>query len=158
MKRNEGLVLHLMRLLPFPRTLVYRALTGPDELARWWGPHGFSVPNIASDLHIGGSYRIAMQPPDDEIFYLSGEFLEVAPPARLAYTFRWSPPDPDDREMVVVLSLKEQPGGTEVRLIHSGFATEERRALHKAGWTDSFERLEQSRHDEILDISLANIS
>jgi len=143
MKRNDGLALRLKRFLPFPRTLVYRALTEPGELARWWGPHGFSVPNIEFDPLVGGSYRIAMQPPDGEIFYLSGEFQEVAPPARLAYTFRWSPPDPDDREMVVVLSLEEQPDGTEVRLTHSGFATEARRALHEAGWTDSFERLEQ---------------
>jgi len=143
MKGNDDLVLSMKRFLPFPRTLVYRALTDPNELARWWGPRGFSVPNIEFDLVIGGSYRIAMQPPDGEIFYLSGEFMKVAPPARLAYTFRWSPPDPDDRETVVELSLEERPGGTEVRLIHSGFLTEERRALHEAGWTESFERLEQ---------------
>jgi uncharacterized protein YndB with AHSA1/START domain len=68
------LVLHLKRFLPFPQTLVYRALTEPGELARWWGPHGFSVPNIEFDVLIGGSYRIAMQPPGGEIFYLSGEF------------------------------------------------------------------------------------
>jgi len=143
MERNDGCVLHVKRFLPFPRALVYRALTEPGELARWWGPHGFSVPNIEFDLLIGGSYRIAMQPPDGEIFYLSGEFRDVAPPIRLAYTFRWSPPDPDDQETIVVLTLEEQPGGTEVRLTHSGFATERRRALHEAGWTDSFERLEQ---------------
>ena len=82
-------------------------------------------------------------PPGGEIFYLSGEFREVAPPARLAYTFRWFPLDPDDRETIVVLSLEEQVDGTEVRLIHRGLATEGRRALHEAGWTDSFERLEQ---------------
>jgi uncharacterized protein YndB with AHSA1/START domain len=143
MKENDGLVLNLKRFLAFPRTLVYRALTEPSELAKWWGPHGFSTPNIEFDLLIGGSYRIAMQPPDGEIFYLSGEFREVVPPARLAYTFCWDPPDPDDREMLVVLSLQEQHDGTEVRLTHSGFATEGRRALHEAGWTDSFERLEK---------------
>ena len=143
MKENDVLVLRLVRFLPFGRALVYRALTEPDELARWWGPHGFSVPKIELDLRIGGSYRIAMQPPDGELFYLSGEFGEVAPPARLAYTFRWSPPDRDDRETTVVLSLEEQPDGTEVHLTQGGFATEARRALHEAGWTESFERLEQ---------------
>lgn len=143
MNADDGLVLHLARFLPFPRTLVYRALTEPGTLARWWGPHGFSVPELELDRRTGGSYRIAMQPPDGGIFYLSGDFREVAPPARLAYTFRWSPPDPDDRETMVVLSLEERPDGTEVRLTHSGFATEGRRALHEAGWTDSLERLEQ---------------
>jgi len=142
-KGNDGLVLRLSRFFPFSRALVYRALTEPGELARWWGPHGFSVPEIELDLLVGGSYRIAMQPPEGEIFFLSGEFTEVAPPARVAYTFRWSPPDPDDRETTVALSLDEQPGGTVVHLTHSGFATDGRRALHEAGWSDSFARLEQ---------------
>jgi len=141
---EDSSVLHLERFVPFPRALVYRALTDPGELARWWGPHGFRVPEIERELVVGGSYRIAMQPPEGEIFYLSGEFLEVAPPARLAYTFRWSPPDPDDRETIVVLSMEERPDGTEVHLTHRGFATAARRALHETGWTESFERLEQA--------------
>ena len=133
MKANDGLVLRLKRFLPFPRPLVCRALTDPGELAKWWGPRGFSAPSVDFDPLVGGSYRIAMQPPEDELFHLSGAFREVDPPARLAYTFRWSPPDPDDRETVVSLSLQNRDGGTEVLLIHDGFATEGRRALHEAG-------------------------
>jgi hypothetical protein len=32
------LVLRLTRILPAPRAAVYRALSDPGELARWWGP------------------------------------------------------------------------------------------------------------------------
>jgi uncharacterized protein YndB with AHSA1/START domain len=63
--------------------------------------------------------------------------------ARLAYTFRWDPPDPDDRQTVVTLSLEDQGERTQVLLTQREFATEERRALHEDGWTDSFRRLEQ---------------
>jgi uncharacterized protein YndB with AHSA1/START domain len=35
-----------------------------------------------------------MEPPEGEPFHLSGEYLEVQPPSRLANTFRWEPPDP----------------------------------------------------------------
>jgi uncharacterized protein YndB with AHSA1/START domain len=143
MKIDDGLVLRLKRFLPFPRTVVYRALTEPSELVKWWGPRGFSAPRIDFDPLVGGSYLIAMQPPEGDLFYLSGEFREVHPPDRLAYTFRWSPPDPDDRDTVVSLSLQDRDEGTDVLLIHGGFATEVRRALHEAGWTDSFGRLEQ---------------
>jgi uncharacterized protein YndB with AHSA1/START domain len=143
MNPNDGLVLRLTRFLPFPRAVVYRALTDPSQLAKWWGPRGFSAPSVDFDPLVGGSYRIAMQPPEGDLFYLSGEFREVDPPARLAFTFRWSPPDPDDRETLVSLSLKDRDGGTEVLLIHGGFATEARRALHEAGWTESLGRLEQ---------------
>ena len=45
-----------------------------------------------------GRYRIEMQPPEGDAFYLIGEVREVDPPARLAYTFIWEDPDPDDVE------------------------------------------------------------
>ena len=35
-----------------------------------------------------------MQPPEGDPFYLTGEFREVDPPARLAYTFVWEDPIP----------------------------------------------------------------
>ncbi len=84
-----------------------------------------------------------MQPPDGDLFYLSGEFREVDRPVRLAYTFRWDPPDPDDRQTVARLSLRDRGDRTEVLLTQGEFATEERLALHEHGWTDSLGRLEQ---------------
>jgi uncharacterized protein YndB with AHSA1/START domain len=143
MTAGEGLVLRLKRILPAPRATVYRALSDPGELAKWWGPRSFTAPGIEFEPRVGGGYRIAMQPPDDDLFYLSGEFREVDPPARLAFTFRWDPPDPDDRQTVVTLSLQNRGERTEVLLTQGEFATEERLALHEEGWTDSFGRLEQ---------------
>jgi uncharacterized protein YndB with AHSA1/START domain len=136
-------VLHLRRILPAPRPAVYKALTDPGELAKWWGPRGFTAPSVEFDPRVGGSYRIAMQPPDGDLFYLSGEFREVDPPARLAYTFRWDPPSPDDRQTLVTLSLQDRGEGTEILLTQREFATDERLGLHEEGWLDSFGRLEQ---------------
>jgi uncharacterized protein YndB with AHSA1/START domain len=143
MTAGDGLVLRLQRILPAPRAAVYGALSDRRELAKWWGPRGFTAPSVEFDLRVGGSYRIAMQPPDGDLFYLSGEFREVDPPARLAYTFRWHPPDPDDRQTVVTLSLQDRGERTEVLLTQGEFATEERLELHEQGWIDSFGRLEQ---------------
>jgi uncharacterized protein YndB with AHSA1/START domain len=142
MTAGDGLVLRLKRILPAPRAAVFRALTDPGELARWWGPRGFTAPSVEFDPRVGGGYRIAMQPPDGDLFHLSGEVREIDPLARLAYTFRWDPPAPDDRQTVVTLSLEARGERTEIRLTQGAFATEERRALHEAGWTDSFRRLE----------------
>jgi uncharacterized protein YndB with AHSA1/START domain len=133
----------MRRVLPAPRPLVFEACTEPSELAKWWGPRGFTAPSIESELRTGGSYRIAMQPPDGELFYLSGEFVEVDPPARLAYTFRWEDPDPDDRETQVTLSLGDLGESTELLITQGPFATEARRALHDQGWTDCLDRLHE---------------
>jgi uncharacterized protein YndB with AHSA1/START domain len=143
MTAGNGLVLRLKRILAAPRTTVYSALSDPRQLAKWWGPRGFTAPGVEFDPRIGGSYRIAMQPPDGDPFYLSGEFLEVDPPARLAFTFRWDPPDRDDRQTVASLSLEDRGERTEVLLTQGEFETEERLALHEEGWAESLGRLEQ---------------
>jgi uncharacterized protein YndB with AHSA1/START domain len=84
-----------------------------------------------------------MQPPDGVLFYLSGEFLEVEAPTRLAYTFRWEDPDPDDRETIVTFSLGDLDDSTELSVDQGAFATEGRRELHKRGWTESLDRLQE---------------
>jgi uncharacterized protein YndB with AHSA1/START domain len=71
------LVLHLERVLPAPRALVFRMHAEPDLLAQWWGPKGFTAPSLELDLCVGGRYRITMQPPEGDRFVLSGEFGEV---------------------------------------------------------------------------------
>jgi uncharacterized protein YndB with AHSA1/START domain len=138
---RAGLTVHLEGVMPAPPSLVFRALTDPSELARWWGPHGFTIPGLELDLRVGGRYRIAMQPPEGELFYLQGEFREIDPPRRLAYTFRWEDPDSDDVETIVRLSLGDLGDSTELTLEQGAFATEPRRALHQQGWTDGFEKL-----------------
>jgi len=141
--RPGGLVLELKCVLDAPRERIFRMLTEPAELAKWWGPHGFTTPETKLDLRVGAGYRFTMQPPDSDPFHLSGEFLEIDPPSRLVYTFRWEEPDPDDRETVVMLSLDSVGDATEVSLSQVEFATEARLALHRSGWTDSFEKLRE---------------
>jgi uncharacterized protein YndB with AHSA1/START domain len=137
------LILETERVLPAPREEVFAAFTDPEQLARWWGPEGFSVPSLRFEPRLGESYRIEMQPPDGDPFSLTGEFRRVEPPARLDYTFVWEDPDPDDVETLVALSFRDLGDSTAVSLTQGPFKTEARRALHRDGWRDCFERLER---------------
>jgi uncharacterized protein YndB with AHSA1/START domain len=137
----DDLTLAMTRVLPGEPPVVFAAFSDARELVRWWGPSGFTVPSLEFEPRVGDRYRIAMQPPGGDPFELTGEFREVEPPTRLAYTFVWDPPDPDDVETVVALSFRELSGSTEVALAQGPFKTEARRALHRDGWTDSFERV-----------------
>jgi len=141
--KPHGLVLELSWLLDAPREQVFRALTDPATLAEWWGPSGFTTPEIDLRLRVGGSYRFGMQPPDGELFHLAGEFIEISPPSRLAYTFRWEEPDPDDRETVARLSLDAVGEATMLSLSQGEFATTARLDLHLGGWTESVVKLRQ---------------
>ena len=140
--RSDGLTLEMNRTLSAAPSLVFEVFTDPNELARWWGPEGFSNPSLEFDPRVGESYRIEMQPPEGDAFYLTGEFRVVDPPTRLAYTFRWEDPDPDDVETLVDLSFRDFGASTEVVFTQGPFKTEARRALHRDGWTDGFNKLE----------------
>jgi uncharacterized protein YndB with AHSA1/START domain len=132
----------MQRVLRASRSVVFRALSEPPELAKWWGPDGFTTRSVESDLRPGGKYRIGMQPPEGDAFVLAGEFLEVDPPRRLSYTFRWEDPDPEDRETAVTLSLRDIDGAsTELVLDQGDFGSERRRALHEEGWTQALNKL-----------------
>jgi uncharacterized protein YndB with AHSA1/START domain len=140
---SEELTLEMERVLPAASSVVFAAFSDPDDLVKWWGPGGFTIPNLEFEARPGEHYRIEMQPPDGDPFYLTGEFREVDPPFRLAYTFVWEPPDDDDVETLVVLSFGDLGESTEVSLTQGRFKTEARRELHRDGWTESFDKLER---------------
>ncbi|HEY7152208.1 MAG TPA: SRPBCC domain-containing protein [Solirubrobacterales bacterium] len=137
----DELTLKMNLVLPAPAPAVFDALTDPSKLVEWFGPQGFTIP--AADFHprVGARYRIEMQPPDGEAFFLAGEFREVDAPNRLVYTFAWEDPDPEDVENVVSLSLAESGATTELAFTQAPFTSEGRYALHRDGWTDSLEKL-----------------
>ncbi len=82
------------RILPAPPERVFDAFTDPDQLTRWWWPHGFTCPSAEVDLRVGGSYRLAMRwpgsSPADQPFahHMGGEFCEIERPHRLVMSAR----------------------------------------------------------------------
>jgi uncharacterized protein YndB with AHSA1/START domain len=133
----------MKRVLTAVPSAVFASFGDSSELAKWWGPEGFTIPSLEFDPRVGESYRIEMQPPEGDSFHLTGEFSEVDPPARLAYTFVWEDPDPDDVETFVVLSYRDLGELTEVVVTQGPFKTEARLALHRDGWSDCFDKLER---------------
>jgi uncharacterized protein YndB with AHSA1/START domain len=140
--QSGELTLEIKRLLPAAPSVTFAAVSEPDELAKWWGPQGFTIPSMEFDPRVGATYRIEMQPPEGDSFYLVGEFRDVDPPARLAFTFEWEDPDPDDADTLVELSFRDLGGSTALALTQGPFKTEARRSLHRDGWSDSFDKLE----------------
>jgi uncharacterized protein YndB with AHSA1/START domain len=137
------LMLEMNLLLPARPRDVFAALANGSNVADWFGPRGFTVAAADFRPRVGGRYRIEMQPPEGEAFFLTGEFREVDAPNRLVYTFAYEDPDPDDVENVVALSLVERGESTELAFTHGPFKTDGRLALHRDGWTDSFAKLER---------------
>ena len=87
-----------------------------------------------SDLRTGGKWRCrGANDADGKPYEVEGEYVEVDPPHRLAYTWvaSWS----GALQTVVRWELTAAPGGTKVALRHSGFAAAPAHSqAHYQGW------------------------
>jgi uncharacterized protein YndB with AHSA1/START domain len=135
--------LRLEKILAVPPERAYAAFVDSEQLRHWWGPVGFTVSDLRFSAAEASDYRIAMQPPEGEVFHLRGVFRAVEPPRRLSFTFVYEEPDADDQETLVTVTFQRAPDGTRVVLDQGPFRTEARRDLHRDGWTDTLDRLEQ---------------
>ena len=89
----EDLDLVLERTLDAPVGLVWKALTDPQHLKRWFAPKPYEISEIELDLRPGGVFRIRMVGPDgfDTGHGTPGCVLEVVEGERLAWTSALGP-------------------------------------------------------------------
>jgi uncharacterized protein YndB with AHSA1/START domain len=83
---QDDAVIVITRVYDAPRDLVWRALTDPAQVAQWYGGEGFTSPVCEMDVRVGGRWRHVMRAPNGMEFPINSIFLEVEPPARLAWT------------------------------------------------------------------------
>jgi uncharacterized protein YndB with AHSA1/START domain len=69
-----------------PKHLVYRALTEPELVKRWWNAKRGTVTRCEIDLRVGGSWRYLMVTPDGGEVGFHGEFREIVPDERIVST------------------------------------------------------------------------
>lgn len=75
------------RTFDAPRDRVWAALTDPERIPHWWGPHGTVAKVVAMDVRPGGEWRYVSQAPDRDDVPFMGEYLEVDPPRGFKWTF-----------------------------------------------------------------------
>jgi uncharacterized protein YndB with AHSA1/START domain len=122
---------------------VYRALTEPELIRRWWNAKRGEVTVCEVDLRVGGSLRLVMRDSKaGEDYGASGEYTVVDPPRRLAFTWSWD--DQDSERQLIELEFTETGEGTTVRMTSHGIATEERVDSHREGWGICFDNLDRA--------------
>ncbi len=84
--KDEPAEVTLTRVFDAPRELVFKAWTDPQQLAKWWGPEGFTNPVCEIDARPGGKMLIHMTAPDGTVYPMTGTFREVTPPERLVFS------------------------------------------------------------------------
>jgi uncharacterized protein YndB with AHSA1/START domain len=76
------------RVFESPRKKVFAAFIDPEQLARWWGPAGFTNTIETFDLRPDGIWRITMHSPNGVAYPNESVFLEVMEPTRIVYYHR----------------------------------------------------------------------
>jgi len=136
--------LEIRRLLPSAPDRVFTAWTDASWLARWMSPVGHA--RVEVDPRPGGRLHVVMVGEGREIEHV-GEFLEVAPPHRLSFT--WQSAYTGDQPTRVTVELVATGDGTELTLRHERLPAGAA-ASHGGGWASMLERLgsELERNEE----------
>jgi uncharacterized protein YndB with AHSA1/START domain len=123
-----------------PPSAVWRWFTSQEALRQWLSP------NLTIDLVVGGAYRFLG--PDQET-WISGAVLELVPEGELVLSWMeegraWAHP------ARLVIRLAAAPLGTQVTLIHDGFA-----GIGKPGWASTVQGYERGadRHKVLEKLS-----
>lgn len=103
----------LERVFDAPRSRVFAAMTTPESLKRWFGPHGWSLVSCAVDLRVGGAWRYVLRGPDGSDFGMRGVYREIAPPERVVFTEGYDLGDWPD--LLVTGQFTEEGGKTRLK-------------------------------------------
>lgn len=67
------------RTLPFSPEKVYGVFASSDQLAKWWGPEGFSNTFEVFEFKIGGLWKFVMHGPDGQNYPNENIFAQLEP-------------------------------------------------------------------------------
>jgi uncharacterized protein YndB with AHSA1/START domain len=140
--------IQITREFAAPRALVFKALTTPELIKRWWNAKRGEVTVAEIDLREGGKWRQVMVTPDGFEVAFHGDYREIVPNERLVSTEAYEGvPDPDNNATVNTVTLAEEDGKTMMSVLIRCPSKEVRDAIvesgMEAGMQDAYDLLEE---------------
>ena len=131
-----------------PKHLVYKAVTTPELVKRWWNAKRGEVTIAEIDLREGGRWRYVMVTPDGSKVGFHGEYREIIPNERIVSTEAFEgAPDPENNATVNTMTLMEQDGRTMMTVLIQCPSKDVRDAITasgmEAGMQDAYDLLEE---------------
>lgn len=154
-QNNANQELVISRIFDAPREVLWKAWTEPEQIKHWWGPKGFTSPIFDMDLRVGGAYINCMRASDGKKIWGTGVYREIIEPELLVFTDSFSDAEGNlvpaayygmsgdwPLELLVRVTFEQLDGLTKLTLHHIGIPAGENRDLAEAGWSESFDKLE----------------
>ncbi len=131
-----------------PKHLVYKAITTPELVKRWWNAKRGEVTIAEIDLRVGGKWRYVMVTPDGSEVGFHGEYREIVANERIVSTEVFEgAPGGDEGGSLNTVNLAESGGGTTMTVLVT-FPSKEIRDIvigtgMEAGMQDAYDLLEE---------------
>jgi uncharacterized protein YndB with AHSA1/START domain len=79
----------MTRTFDAPRDLVFKTMTDPNLIPRWWGPRYLTTTVDEMDLRPGGRWRYLQRDPQGNEHAFHGVYHDITAPERLVFTFEY---------------------------------------------------------------------
>lgn len=152
MPKKPSNEIQITRVYDAPVKAVWDAWTDTKQVAKWWGPRGFTITTHSKDLRPGGTWDYIMHGPDGTNWDNVTKYHEVVQYKRLVYDHGGS----KDRPPLfrVEVDFKEKNGKTTMdmkMILASPEAAEQiKKHIKQAGGNATWDRLAEFLDEETL--------
>src|SRR5262249_3202136 len=132
----------VQRVIAAPPETVYDEWLDAEALREWMGPRPARATRVELDPRVGGRLRIDIEDSGDRVV-VTGQYLELDRPHRLAFTWRssaWG----EERDSVVTVTFQATSGGRTLMTIHHVRLPDRVRPGYQPGWARIVEQFDQS--------------
>jgi uncharacterized protein YndB with AHSA1/START domain len=132
--------IRITREFDAPKHLVYKAVTTPELVRRWWHANRGEMTAAEIDLRPGGKWRYAMVTPDGFEVGFHGEYREIVPNERIVSTEAYEgAPEPDANATLNTATFTEADGRTTLTVLVDAPSKEIRDAIIESGMEDGMQ-------------------
>jgi uncharacterized protein YndB with AHSA1/START domain len=152
--------LAVTRLFDAPVESVWKAWSDPNQVMRWWGPHGFTSPLARIDFRVGGTSLVCMRAPKEyggQDMYNTWTYRKIEPLKRIEFILNFA--DQDGRKLDPatmglppgipqdvphVVTFKVVGNRTEMTVSEYGYASNEAANVSRSGLEECLDKMAAS--------------
>lgn len=143
---REKLRFSMWREFGASREMLWKALTDPSLIPKWWGPRYLTTVVDKMDVRVGGAWRYIQTDAEGNVHAFNGVYKEIQPLERLSYTFEYEPMA--GHISTDAITFEDRPGGKTRMVALTTFDTLEDlegilQSGMESGAVESWDRLEE---------------